>query len=221
MNYLAHALLSEPHAYSLLGNIAGDLIKGPLDDHALHPRVADGVRRHRRVDALTDAHPRHIELRRLFPPAQRRVAPIVLDVLFDHYLTRDWSRFSAWERGAFIEGVYCVLSQGVLPRPPALARVAERWVAADWLRVYETLDGVAAVLDRLAARASRPLPLRAALDVVADREEELVAGFYEVFVDGRARLDGLAPGREGVTDCRDLRRGDHAFPDTPNRSTAP
>jgi acyl carrier protein phosphodiesterase len=215
VNYLAHALLSEPHAYSLLGNIAGDLIKGRLDDHVLHPRVADGVRRHRRVDALTDAHPRYRDLRRLFPATQRRVAPIVLDVLFDHYLTRDWRRFSAWDRGAFIEGVYRVLSQRGLPRPPALARVAPRWVAADWLRAYESLDGVAAVLDRLARRTSRPLPLRAALEVAAAREDELAEGFCEVFLDVRARLDGLAPRPEAASPRDELPKDGETFPSTP------
>lgn len=191
MNYLAHALLAEPHAYSLIGNIAGDLVKGRLEGHSLHPRVADGVRRHRRVDALTDAHPRYLELRGLFPREHRRIAAIVLDVLFDHYLTRDWSLLSAIDRDEFIDGVYAVLVHPDAPLPDALHERAPHWVAADWLRVYGELAGVEAVLGRLSQRARRRLPLTAALAAVQRHDRELRDGFHEVFGDVRVQLDGL------------------------------
>jgi acyl carrier protein phosphodiesterase len=192
MNYLAHALLAEPHAYSVIGNIAGDLVKGRLESHPLHPRVADGVRRHRRVDALTDAHPRYRELKLFFPREHRRIAAIVLDVLFDHYLTRDWSQLSSIDRDAFIDDVYAVLAHPDAPLPVPLRQRAPQWVAADWLRVYRDIDGVAAVLDRLSRRAQRRLPLMEALAVVQHHERELRDGFQQVFVDVRAQLDGLA-----------------------------
>lgn len=189
MNYLAHALLAEPHAGSVIGNIAGDLVKGRIENHALHPRVADGVRRHRRVDALTDSHPRFRDLLTLFPPVQRRIAPIVLDVLFDHYLFRDWPQFSRWRRDAFIDGVYAVLLAPPMPLPDALAAVAPRWVQADWLRVYASMEGVAAVLERLSCRASRPLPLAPALLVAQRHDGAFADAFAEIFVDVRERLD--------------------------------
>jgi len=110
MNYLAHALLAEPYAHSVLGNLAGDLVKGPLSAHRLHPRVADGVRRHRRIDALTDAHAQSHALRQLFERSQRRYAPIVQDVVFDFFLTRHWERFCSIDRRAFTKDVYRVLS---------------------------------------------------------------------------------------------------------------
>lgn len=202
MNYLAHAFLAEPHAYSVIGNIAGDLLKGRLESHALHPRVADGVRRHRRVDAMTDTHPRYLELKSLFPRQHRRIAPIVLDVLFDHYLTRDWSLLSALDRDAFIDGVYAVLAYPGAPLPEPLSELAPRWVAADWLRVYGERDGVRAVLARLERRARRRLPLTDALAAVHARDDELRDGFHEVFGDVRAALDGLAA--PGPARCRPL-----------------
>ncbi|MEE4277764.1 MAG: ACP phosphodiesterase [Halieaceae bacterium] len=188
INYLAHALLAEPHAYSVIGNVAGDLVKGRIEDHRLHPRVADGVRRHRRVDALTDAHPRYRALVSAFPVRYRRVAPIVLDVLFDHYLSRLWTRVTAIDRDDFIDGVYAVLTQHGAPLPETLAERAPVWVAADWLRAYGSLEGVEAVLGRLGARARRPLPLLAAYEAACALEDELQAGFIEVFGDVRAAL---------------------------------
>ncbi len=202
VNYLAHALLAEPHAYSVIGNVAGDLVKGRLEDHTLHPRVADGVRRHRRVDMLTDTHPRYRELVASFGGEQRRVAPIVLDVLFDHYLYRRWNRFSMLDRDAFIDGVYGVLSTPGAPLPRALAERAPAWVEANWLRAYRSMAGVEAVLARLAARARRELPILETLKVAQGRDTELEAGFLEVFADVQSRVNGL-PGAgqpAGATD---------------------
>ena len=191
MNYLAHALLAEPHRFSIIGNIAGDLVKGRLEDQDLHPRVAEGVRRHRRVDALTDAHPRYRALVGCFPLPYRRVAPIVLDVLFDHYLYGAWRHFTSLDRDAFISGVYAVLTAPQAPLPPALATRASLWVDADWLHVYRSIEGVEAVLTRLAARSRRALPIMPALAAARDLDEVLRSGFAEVFDDVRVALDGL------------------------------
>ncbi|MFK8040783.1 ACP phosphodiesterase [Congregibacter sp.] len=183
MNYLAHALLAEPYAHSLIGNIAGDLVKGPLHRHKLHPRVADGVRRHRRVDALTDSHEAYRSLRLLFPEDQRRYSGLVLDVLFDHYLVRHWQRFSEWQRDAFLEGTYRVLRENPQLLPTGLALVAERWTNADWLRVYETREGVVAVLERLSLRLKRPVALASMLDVADMHGPDFDWGFLRVFTD--------------------------------------
>ncbi|MFT4873030.1 ACP phosphodiesterase [Congregibacter sp.] len=183
MNYLAHALLAEPYAHSLIGNIAGDLVKGPLSRHALHPRVADGVRRHRRVDTLTDRHSAYLALKTLFPSGYRRYAGLVLDVLFDHYLVQHWHRYSNWSRDAFLDDTYAVLRNNPQLLPEGLAVVASRWVDADWLRVYETREGVAAVLERLSQRLSRPVDLVALLQVADEHADEFEAGFLEVFTD--------------------------------------
>ncbi len=191
MNYLAHAVLAEPYAYSIIGNVAGDLVKGPLHGHGLLPRVAGGVRRHRRVDALTDAHPKYQELKALFPGPQRRTAGIVLDVLFDHYLCCYWSSFVAWPRDEFIVGVYDVLRSGGDALPAPLARVAPRWVAADWLRVYESLNGVDSVLKRLAQRSTRGLDLSASPPVIEAQGKRLEAGFHDVFGDVQRAINGL------------------------------
>lgn len=179
-------------------------MKGPLAAHALHPRVADGIRRHRRVDTLTDAHPQYRSLKRLFPRQERRFAGIVLDVLFDFLLCRHWSMFSNWERAEFTAGVYEVLQTKQVALPVPLAERASTWVAADWLRVYESLDGVAAVLDRvshrLASNTGRRVDLAALLAQVWIDEARLELGFMAVFGDVKSALDGS---KSGVIRCVD------------------
>jgi len=183
VNYLAHALLAEPYAHSLIGNIAGDLVKGPLAKHALHARVADGVRRHRRVDSLTDTHRDYRALKLKFSKDERRYAGLVLDVIFDHFLVLHWQRFSRWDRGDFIEDVYRVLRVNPRLLPAGLNAVYLRWTDADWLRVYETREGIEAVLGRLAQRLSRPVDLVALLRVVDENHSEFEQAFIRIFTD--------------------------------------
>ena len=190
VNYLAHAALAQPDPHSLLGNLSGDLVKGPLQRHALHPLVAAGVRRHRRVDVLTDSHSEHLSLRSRFPDGSRRYAGIVLDVLFDYFLSTDWDSFHATDRDEFIDGVYAMLISRAELLPEPMARIAPRWVEADWLRVYGSLDGVDAVLRRLAGRLSDPKALIDAWAQVRDDTEALRPGFQRIYVDVRAALDG-------------------------------
>jgi acyl carrier protein phosphodiesterase len=202
MNYLAHALLAEPYSLSLIGNIAGDLVKGPLQDQSLHPRVAGGVRRHRGVDALTDSHADYLQLKALFPQGPRRYAGIVLDVLFDYYLIRHWDRFCAWDRHEFTDGVYRALSDEPDMLPPPLAAVAPRWVAADWLRVYESLAGVESVLARLSMRLQKQVDLTQLLEIATREDARLEAGFLAVFSAVQTTVNGRWPSSATVGAAR-------------------
>lgn len=139
---------------------------------------------------LTDRHPQYRALRALFGDEHRRISSIVLDILFDHYLYRHWSRYSDWPVGEFREGVYAVLMEGEAFLPQGLAEVAPRWIEADWLRVYETIDGVDAVLGRMERRSRHRLPLRAALSTVLEHDVTLEHGFLQVFSGVQRAIEG-------------------------------
>jgi acyl carrier protein phosphodiesterase len=168
-------------------------VKGPLATQALHPRVVQGVRRHRRVDVLTDRHAVYRSLREYFPGTSRRYAGIFLDVLFDYYLTCYWSHFCRIPRDEFIEGVYRTLSDYRDILPADFAPRASAWVAADWLRVYETLEGVEAVLQRVSLRARGELPVRQAMAVIRGSDSALQEGFLLVFAAVQDCVNGRNP----------------------------
>jgi acyl carrier protein phosphodiesterase len=181
MNHLAHAFLSGASAQQLVGNVAGDFLKGPLDRLELVPGIRQGVQQHRRIDAFVDGHPLLAELKSRFPPAQRRYASIVLDVAFDHYLIRHWSMFAAGERRAFIDGVYTTLAdhQRLLPEP--LATYLPRLIRHDWLDRCATMSGVEATLTSIGRRLRRDNPLPLAAATIAEKDAELEAAFLDFF----------------------------------------
>ncbi|MEQ9465383.1 MAG: ACP phosphodiesterase [Haliea sp.] len=181
MNHLAHALLAGPDPCHIVGNVAGDFLKGPLAGLALPASIKQGVQQHRRIDAFTDGHPLLAELRNGFPPAQRRYAGIVLDVAFDHYLVRHWTRFSGSPRREFLRDTYSMLAehQSLLPDP--LAAHVPRLIAHDWLDRCANMAGVEATLQSISARLRRDNPLSRAAALIADRDAELEAAFLAFF----------------------------------------
>ncbi len=84
MNFLAHLHLAHLAESSLSGNLLADFVRGnPEQDYP--PAVVDGIHMHRRIDVMTDNLPQVKEAREWFRPETRRVAPITLDVMWDHF----------------------------------------------------------------------------------------------------------------------------------------
>ncbi|HEY8849554.1 MAG TPA: DUF479 domain-containing protein, partial [Thermoanaerobaculia bacterium] len=102
MNYLAHLFLAGHSAESLIGNLAGDFVKGRLGDQ-FPPGIRDGIMLHRRVDAFTDTHPAVAAFRRVLIPDHGHYSRVISDVFFDHFLATSWSRYSEESLEAFLD----------------------------------------------------------------------------------------------------------------------
>lgn len=187
MNVLAHLFLSHPTPESWLGNMMGDFVKGPPKAE-LGAELIRGVRRHRAIDAFTDAHPTVRHGKRLISPERRRFAGIILDVGYDYFLCRHWQLYSNVSLDQFIAVAYSGL-EAQLQRPssdvvpPTCRYLIERMIADDWLRSYQTLTGIGVTLDRLSHRLKRQNTLCGAVDEIVAHEQALDAQFQQFFPD--------------------------------------
>lgn len=78
---------------SLPGNLMADFVRGnPQGDYPAE--IIDGIFMHRRIDVMTDNLAEVKEAREWFRPQTRRVAPITLDVMWDHFLSQHWAQLS-------------------------------------------------------------------------------------------------------------------------------
>lgn len=183
MNHLAHAWLARHSDEAILGAMLGDFAHGPVEAMPWASAVRDEIRRHRRIDRLTDTHPAVVAARALFPDGRRRFAGIVLDVHFDHLLARDWARWNASTAGApsldmFVARVYRVLLEQLDLLPPRLRTVAPRMAAHDWLggmRQRASVDGTVGAIARRLSRGGDTLV--ACLDDLRRHEPAIEAGF--------------------------------------------
>jgi acyl carrier protein phosphodiesterase len=182
LNYLAHLFLAGDTAESLIGNLAGDFVKGPLGDH-FPPAIADGIRNHRRVDAFTDSHPAVAAFRRVLVPEHGHYARVIADVFFDHFLVTGWNNYSEESLDAFLGRVFATIDPHVDLLPERLARVYPRMRDEGWLRSYGELEGIHTALYHLSFRLSRQPRLETATRHLVDSRAQLEPLFAEFFPD--------------------------------------
>ncbi|WP_290539365.1 ACP phosphodiesterase [Alcanivorax sp.] len=191
MNYFAHLSLAQPTAASKVGNLLGDFMRG-VDEALLPLPVRLGLRNHRLVDRFTDMHPRVRESRRLFSPQRRRFAGVALDVLFDHFLIRHWSRFYTESLESVISRDYVLLRQGEIFMPESMRRTTERLVAFDVFHRYQELDQLGDVLDRIAGRIRFANQFEGSIEDIREHYGELEQVFLAVYPQLRRVVRGAS-----------------------------
>ena len=180
MNYLAHLHLSPCSTHAIVGNLMGDFRKH-ITDTDLPEDILLGIENHCRVDRFTDSHAVVGELKQVFSSKRRRFAGIILDVAFDHYLSRYWHEFHDQERRDYIRYAYDCLQRGRGFMPSRMQHTVHYMIAEDWLGSYIDLDGIDTCLNRISKRIRFENNLYGAVEEVESHYAELEAGFLEFF----------------------------------------
>ena len=176
MNFLAHFHLAWPDPGLIAGGLEGDYYKGPLRGE-LDPDIERGVKLHRAIDAYTDSHTLIVELRRQFPQPLRRYAGILIDIAFDHYLTRHWASYSAIPLDTFTHSIYRTLADHQALLSPHCAKMVERVITYDVLNRYHDWNAVPETAGRVGQRLRRGNPLLNVHDELSPLRENLESTF--------------------------------------------
>ncbi|MGZ9897709.1 acyl carrier protein phosphodiesterase [Shewanella gaetbuli] len=153
MNFLAHLHLADISDTHLTANLAGDFAKGSISDHPKH--LQQGIWLHRQIDTVTDSHEIISDLLKLFPQTSRRVAPILIDLTFDHYLAYYWDEYHHQSLASFTQKAYQCMQQ-TADLPEALKNIIPNIVQQDWLTSYQTRQGLDKAIEGVSRRLSKP-----------------------------------------------------------------
>lgn len=155
MNYLAHVFLAGPRPDAIAGALLGDFIKGTQAAERYPAPIRAAIALHRAVDRYTDQHPTVFASRCLVSPSRRRFGGIMVDVFYDHFLARHWSRYSSEALPAFTARVYAALTQHEATAPERLQRMLPRMRADDWLASYADVEAIDAAINGISRRLKR------------------------------------------------------------------
>lgn len=180
MNWLAHLLLSDPDPCSRIGNLLPDLLTGG-ELGGVHADYQNGIRQHLAIDAFTDRHPVFKRSVNRVAPPWRRFGGIIVDVYYDHILSREWERHSEIPLDRLLAGFHQSLDVH-FPRLPEnaachLGRIRDEGL----LGTYGGIEGVSSALARIGRRFRKPVALQEALADLTKHHEELSADFSEFF----------------------------------------
>ena len=154
VNHLAHLFLAGESDESLLGNLAGDFVKGALDGR-FPPGIRQGIVEHRRIDAFTDSHPDVGAIRRIIAAQQGHYARVTTDIFLDHLLACEWAKYSREDLATFVGRVFARLDPHVNVMPGRLRTVYPLMRDHGWLLSYASIDAVWRTLYHLSGRFSR------------------------------------------------------------------
>lgn len=160
MNVLAHLHLAMLANSSIIGNVAADFIKGdPYQQFSQD--IADGIMMHRRVDRLTDQLAEVKQAKALFRQQTSRVAPIALDVIWDHFLSKHWKMYVAnSDVTTFDQQMKTIILQDISLFPlPFNDFMAALW-RGQWLVNYADRDFIGQALNGMANRRPKLQTLR-------------------------------------------------------------
>lgn len=178
MNHLAHLFLAGDSAESLIGNLSGDFVKGPLGDR-FPPAIRDGIAQHRRIDAFTDSHSSVAAFRRVLTPEHGHYARVIADMFFDHFLACRFEEYAGESLDAFLARTFATIDPHVDTLPGLLRVVYPRIRDEQWLQSYRDVDSIRYALTNISRRFSRRPQLATAARHLVDSRAELEARFEE------------------------------------------
>ncbi len=177
MNYLAHLLLCAQRPLCRLGSMAGDFVKGRIDEH-WHPHLRLGLLLHRRLDRFAHDQPACRRSRERLDPALRLYRGVLVDIYYDHFLARHWHRYSSQSLAAYAAGVYTDLERYAGLLPPAFSPLIPRIITHNWLLSYRDASFIPTVVERMAARPPGHPLLRHGGEELARHYDDLEVDFF-------------------------------------------
>ncbi len=152
MNWLAHVFLSGQDIDVQLGNLLADPLKGRSWSGAPQG-IAVGMALHRKMDRFTDQHA-------VFKRScgrlgrQGRLRAVVMDVVYDHFLSRHWSRYCPYPLVDYIQQFHRNALLAAQHHPYKARVFVTRLVLSGRLGQYGSWDGLASTLERMDQRLS-------------------------------------------------------------------
>lgn len=174
MNFLAHLHLADISQTSLGANLAGDFAKGNIQQFPKH--LQQGLWLHRQIDKLTDSHELTRELVRTFPKPLARVAPVLMDLAFDHMLAKYWEEYHHQPLATFCNKAYESLRQ-TPSLPKGLTQLAPVMEQQNWLLSYQSREGLNSAVTGVSRRISKPELFNGAQQALQKLDTEIEIAF--------------------------------------------
>jgi len=179
MNYLAHSYLSCGDEDLLLGNLVTDLIR-KKDETAYSQSIRKGIDLHRKIDTYTDQHPIVHDTLPLIYPTQGKYASVVLDILWDYYLSINWKNFSGEELGEFTNNVYSILEKNYHQIQDKIVVRFESMIAHNFLLSCSTEAALQSTFTHLQKRAKFKANFDKVGEILEAHHDELNDAFMKM-----------------------------------------
>jgi acyl carrier protein phosphodiesterase len=182
MNFLAHIYLSGNNKKITIGNFIADGIRGNKYDH-FEDQIQTGIRLHLQIDTFTDAHPTVRKSTKRLHENYGHYSGIIVDILYDHYLAKNWSKYSDVPLEEYIDDFYETLEDNFEILPQRIQKMMPHMLADNWLLSYATIEGISKVLEGMNKRTKNRSKMNLAVNELEEFYKEFEAEFTSFFDD--------------------------------------
>jgi acyl carrier protein phosphodiesterase len=151
MNFLAHIYLSDDNDLIKIGNFMADGIRGKHYEH-LPSEVQKGIVLHRAIDTYTDAHPVFRQSTKRLHEKYHHYAGVIVDVIYDHFLAKNWSEYSEEKLDDFVDRFYKSLKEHYDILTDKTQNLMPYMIERNWLVNYQYKEGIARILFQMDQR---------------------------------------------------------------------
>jgi len=151
MNFLAHLYLSKNNKNILIGNFIADAVKGNKYNN-YPPEIKTGILLHREIDTYTDFHPIVRKSKRRLNKRYNHYSGVIIDILYDHFLAKNWHNYSEIPLDIYAENVYQHLNNNIDSFPEKVQYILPFMIQHNWLVNYATVQGIGKILEGMNRR---------------------------------------------------------------------
>lgn len=188
MNYLAHLYLSKDDKELMLGNFIADMVT-KKDRQSLSKPVNKGIELHYKIDELTDHHPIVRHSRSFFFPSFRHYSRVIIDVLYDHYLAKNWNYYHSSSLSDYVDDFYGYIKAHQQDLPERVQRVVPVMIKYDWLYNYSSMDGIIEILRQMSNRIDDGTQMDECLPIFRENYNLLEKDFTAFFHDLQIQIN--------------------------------
>ena len=194
MNFLAHIYLSGDNDLIKIGNFMADGIRGKqFENYPLE--IQKGIVLHRGIDTFTDAHPIFRQSTKRLHQNYHHYAGVIVDVLYDHFLAKNWKNYSDEKLTDFVDRFYQSLVQNKQLLSDRTVTIMPIMFKENWLAAYESIDGIQHILTQMDRRTKNQSNMRVAVqdltEFYTEFENEFTTFFKELIVFSNDKMKSL------------------------------
>ncbi|GAA4946545.1 acyl carrier protein phosphodiesterase [Algibacter agarivorans] len=195
MNYLAHIYLSGENDLVTIGNFIADGIKGKAyKEHQKEIQI--GILLHRHIDTFTDAHKTVRQSTKRLHKKYGHYSGVIVDILYDHFLAKNWSRYSDLPLSNYVDYFYDSLEANYDMLPQRIQKMMPYMLADNWLLSYASIEGITVVLEGMNRRTKNRSSMNEAIHELeafyTEFENEFSAFFDELITFSKEKLIELS-----------------------------
>lgn len=180
MNFLAHIYLSGDNDDLKIGNFIADNIKGNKYKH-LPQEIQKGISLHREIDSFTDSNDIVRRSKRRLHERYKHYDGVIIDILYDHYLAKNWSDYSQIPLDEYVQNFYNLLESNYDLLPEKVQHFLPYMISGNWLYNYRTIEGIEKVLYGVDRRTKNKSQMYLAIEDLKLHHDDFEIDFTQFF----------------------------------------